>query len=129
MKLYHFTSEHLLPDILKQGITLGVLPIFNEQLKQYEFLTPCQWLTKDSDFNNQSWATSHILGYDRTAFRITVVIPKHHRSKLWSAYDYLPKLPGENKRLIKDWTGSKDWYLFFGKIPRGWIREVKSKAV
>lgn len=126
MKLYHFAPEHLVDAILKQGITEGKLPnlLSNGQVMLHDNV---QWLTSDKEFGNQSWATKELINYDRTAARFTVKIPKTSRKMLWNAREILPHLPQGSRQLITGWTGSEDWYLFFGKIPRGWIREVIEK--
>lgn len=126
MKLYHFAPAHLLKGIQKQGLVLGSLPIITET--KIDLVRPCQWLTSDGDFNSQSWATRGLVQYDRTAVRLKMVIPKTARGKLWNAHDLLPQIPEESRRLITDWDGSEHWYLFFGRIPPGWIREVVWKT-
>ncbi len=126
VRLYHFAPEHLLENIMKQGLTDGVLPNFLPS-GQVIFHKPIQWLTSDPGFENQSWATKELIDYDRTAVRLTVKIPKSSRKQLWGAHEMLPSLPAGSRQLITDWPGSEDWYLFFGKIPRGWIREVVEK--
>jgi hypothetical protein len=127
MKLYHFTAAHLVGHILRDGITLGVLPVLDEDGRVKFLAGPCQWLTDDPGWGSQGWATRKKLTYDRTAARLTVAIPKCHRYRLIRAYDYLPCLPPPTRRLITDWEGSEHWYLFFGKIPPGWIRKVEWK--
>ena len=44
MKLYHFTAEHLVDHILKQGITRGVFPVLDENGRLQFLINPCQWL-------------------------------------------------------------------------------------
>ncbi len=124
MKLYHFTAEHLVDHILKQGITRGVFPVLDENGRLQFFINPCQWLTDDPNWDTQSWATREKIGYDRTAVRLTVVIPKEHRHLLVRAYDYLSCLPKHLHRIVTDWPGSEHWYMFLDKIPPGWIRKV-----
>lgn len=126
MRLYHFAPEQLIESILSEGLTLGKIPVLHED-GTLTFRGPCQWLTKDGDWNNQSWATQQLITYDRTAYRLQISIPKAHRHLLINAYDYLPQLPVFSKSLITDWKGSENWYLFSGRIPRGWIRKVEQK--
>jgi hypothetical protein len=125
VKLYHFAPAHLLDGIQKHGLVLGSLPIITET--ETVLVKPCQWLTSDGDFDGQSWATRELILYDRTAVRLTVAIPKTAMDRLWNAHDFLPNMPGESGRIITDWGGSEHWYLFFGKIPPVWIREVAWK--
>lgn len=126
MKLYHFTPAHLVESILKNGLTLGKLPIALENGK-ISFLWPCQWLTSNGDWGMQSWATSQLINYDRTAYRLTVKIPKAHREYLREAWEYCYRLPGLAYKLVDDWPGSEHWYVFLGRIPPGWIRRVEKK--
>jgi len=127
MKLYHFTPTLLLNAILKNGLTLGRLPIIDDNGRLRAFMEPCQWLTNNGDWNSQSWATRELIKYDRTAFRLTIIIPKHHKEKLLKAIDYAPYLPKNSQRLITDWPGSEHWYFFVGRIPRGWIRTIEQR--
>lgn len=129
MKLYHFAPAHSVKSILNNGLTLGKLPILDSNGGLVSLISPCQWLTKDGDWDNQSWATQQLISYDRTAFRLLISIPKAHRHLLINAYDYLPQLPVPTKRLITDWEGSEHWYLFLGRIPRGWIRKVEQRPI
>lgn len=126
--LYHFVPAHLLEIIKREGLTLGVLPVkegkkWSDSGKEY-LLKNVQWLTKNPDFSAQFWAVKVIFNYDRTAYRITISIPKSHRSKLlrWSIVstpdNYLNRCPG--------W---QDWYIFKGRIPPGWFRKIDKKDV
>lgn len=125
MKLYHFTASRFVEEIKKDGLTLGQMPIFTKT--KTILMGPCQWLTSDGRFDRQNWATRQLIDYDRTDVRLTVTIPKTARDKLCRAYDLLPHLPEEGRRIITDWEGSENWYLFFGRIPPGWIREIVEK--
>jgi len=127
MKFYHFTPAHLLESVLNNGLTMGKLPILDEAGNPVSFISPCQWLTDDGDWDTQSWATRKLVPYNRTAFRLLIVISKSSRKLLWRAYECLPHLPSPTQRLITDWEGSEHWFLFFGRIRSGWIRKVDSK--
>lgn len=131
MKLYHFTPAHLAERVIRNGITLGRLPVRLTDGRIF-LLSNCQWLTSDGNFDSQSWATQQIVKYDRTAVRFKVVIPKTSRKNLASASEFAEvikkQLPGPAHRIITDWQGSENWFLYFGRIPAGWIREVSEKA-
>jgi|GEM_PF-507314 len=127
MRLYHFAPAHLLGPIMTDGLTLGKLPIMNDDGELQSFIWPCQWLTSNGDWDKQSWATSQLIDYDRTAYRLTVAIPKAQRDNLFEAWDYCMRLPSPGHRLVEDWPGSEHWYLFLGQIPPGWIRKVEKK--
>ncbi len=123
MKLYHFAPEHMVEGILHEGLTKGTIPMQDDE--RISFFGPCQWLTADKDFNAQSWATSKLIDYDRTAVRLQISIPKSHRHKLKSALEMERVLPIQG--LVTGWPGSENWYVFLGSIPRGWIRQVAKK--
>lgn len=130
MKLYHFTPAHMVEDVLRQGLTKGLIPILDDQTgRPLGFQGSCQWLTSDKNFNAQSWATSQLIGQDRTAYRLTIIVPKTHRKELWQAHQYLPHLNPGTRHLITDWEGSECWYLFLGKIPSGWIRDAQKQPI
>jgi hypothetical protein len=121
MILYHFVAIHLLEAVKREGLTLGVLPLRDG--KRVFIAKNCQWLTRNPDFGAQHWATfRRTLPYDRTAYRINVVIPKAHRIYLkpW------PELCLPDNYL-NETLGWQDWYVFVGRIPAGWFREIVKK--
>lgn len=127
MLLYHFCPAHLLEGIKREGITLGKLPVILESgTLLYD---GCQWLTEEPDPAKQSWATSHAIGYSRTACRISIWIPKRHLRHLWKATDLVPILPERSRPFITDWTGSEAWYAFLGKIPAKWIQKIEQMNI
>lgn len=76
-KLYHFCAGFCVDSIKELGLILGICPVdLGDKVK---FIPKCQWLTSNPDPQKQSWATSHTLNYSRTAYRLTVVIPRNHR--------------------------------------------------
>jgi len=127
MKLYHFTPAHMLDGIMRDGLTLGAIPVMDLNGYIKGVYDPCQWLTEDGDFNAQSWATQNIVKYDRTAYRLKIAIPKARRDKLRRAWDFMVHQPDPMPRLVTDWEGSINWFIFFGRVPPGWIREVDKK--
>ncbi len=126
MKLYHFTASRFIPDIKRDGLTLGMFPLLDDYGRLNGFLKPCQWLTDNRRPEQQSWATNRSLDYDRTEVRLTISIPKYHRMKLARAIEYVNShhVAG-SKGIVTDWPGHEHWYMYFGNIPRGWIREIE----
>ena len=117
MILYHFCAAHMLQSILRSGITLGHLVEPSGKMTGDH-----QWLTSDKNPDNQSWATRGLIGYDRTAYRLTVNIPDSRHRKLHLARCYLSSHPIETIEFLLDgWSGSNDWYIYTGKIPPRWI--------
>ena len=119
MILYHFCAIGSKEGILSEGIRLGQFAYPNND--GYKLIPNCQWLTKDSDPKNQSWATQNLIHYSRTAYRMTVNIPNSRHKKLIRAVDFVRNMPAEAKQIVTGWTGSENWYIYRGKIPPQWI--------
>lgn len=125
MKLYHFTSKHHVDGCLKEGIKLGGVPVIIDG--KYQIISGYQWLTSNPSFH-QEWANREFttLSYDRTEYRLTVIIPKTSLNKLikWSEYYKYSQVPEE----LNYYGDPENWYLFQGRIKPGWIREIENKA-
>lgn len=119
MILYHFCAKHCLPGILRDGLTLGATPVFENGLLRLEMGQ--QWLTAEKDPRKQSWNTHNLVKYNRTAVRLTVRIPDSYRKKLVKATDLAKALPPEGRYIITDYAGSDAWYIYKGRIPPKWI--------
>lgn len=117
--LYHFCADFCLSSILKNGLTMGSTPIFENGSLRVEGGT--QWLTKDGNPDRQSWNTQSTLPYSRTARRLTINISYSHRKKIVPAHDFMAQYPAENAGLVDGWAGSEHWFVYRGKIPPGWI--------
>lgn len=117
MILYHFCPACMKDAILKMGLTLGGFPLVRERRIVYG----TQWLTSEPDPKKQSWATSVIIPYSRTDYRLTVNIPASFQRRLVSAKEFVKTLPEEDRGLVTDWEGSSAWYVCLGKIPPKWI--------
>jgi hypothetical protein len=127
MKLYHFAPTYLLEGIQKNGLTKGTFPVIRKY-GPMRLLGPCQWMTNDMDFNNQSWATTReLIDYDRNDVRLMISIPKSSRIRLVRACDFIKGFPEDSRHIVTDWPGSEHWYLYLGNIPSGWIREIVLK--
>ena len=119
MILYHFCAAHMKDSILAEGLTKGMFPHFEGD--DLEPIPKCQWLTKDPDPRRQSWATQNLINYSRTAYRLTVDIPRSHHKKLVRALDFIRDMPAEDQELVTGWAGGDQWYIYRGNIPPKWI--------
>lgn len=123
MKLYHFCPSHLLKSIKKRGLTKGHMPLL--KLNSTELIGGVQWLTVEPDPSKQSWATRHVVSYDRTECRLTVEIPSRCEEHLVSAMDFIKRYPEADQRIITGYEGSDQWYVYLGLIPPVWISDVE----
>lgn len=119
MVLYHFCAKHCLNDILRDGLTLGMTPVFTAN--SMSIMRGHQWLTAEKDPRKQSWNTHNLISYSRTAVRLTVCIPDNYRKKLIKATDLVKTLPPEGRYIITEYAGSEAWYIYKGRIPPKWI--------
>lgn len=119
MKLYHFTSKHHIRSALKDGLTLGCIPL---SLDPPELIKGYQWLTRNSSFD-QSWCGHSSLPYNRNDYRIQLAIPKKYQKnlhkwlpcgKIWSSF--------ENLGAHGD---PENWYLYNGFIIPKWFKKIK----
>jgi hypothetical protein len=126
LKLYHFASPLHVDGCLKNGIIKGVIPIYKDG--KYGFIPGFQWLTSNPEFHQEGANTEYTtLPYDRTEYRLTVVIPKAARDRLFRWLDICDKLPiGEAMNAYGD---PENWFVFQGRIKSGWIRRVERKEV
>ena len=124
MKLYHFTSANHVQGCLRDGITLGMIPVLQDG--KIGVIPGWQWLTVNPSFQ-QVWANTEftILPYDRTAFRLTVIIPKTAQKQLFRWLDICNKFPID--RHLNAYGDPENWYVFRGRIKAGWIRKVDLK--
>jgi hypothetical protein len=125
VKLYHFTSPLHVESCKKNGLTRGVIPLLVNG--KIAILPGYQWLTANPDFN-QSWANTEYttLPYDRTAFRLTVVIPKKTaQGQLFKWLDLCHKFPIDE--YLNAYGDPENWHIFKGKIKPSWIRAIDKK--
>lgn len=139
MKYYHFTAKHLLGGILQHGIRFGKIPIFSDGRKEGEykfryFIKGYQWLTTNPDFD-QAWAKQTYLKYNRTDYRLQIVIKHRDKNNLIKWTEYLKKhgdrIPQATVNALKLPEGSdpENWYLYKGVIRPSWIMETNSRAI
>ena len=127
MILYHFCCERDMKGIRSQGITKGVIAgemRVNHPGKpstwQYYFIPGWQWLTLDADHDGQSWATRHLIRYDRTEYRFTVDVPEKETAQLFDMDKLNAAIPGTDA-LFLGWPGSENWRVYHGNIPKYWL--------
>jgi len=123
MELYHFCPAHMLDGIKTQGLTLGHTPVFLDD--GIGFISGTQWLTSEPDAAKQSWATSRLIPYSRTAYRLTIEIPdrRKQQKRLYRAQDFMLRTVGDT-RILDGYPGSENWYVFEGSIPPAWITAI-----
>lgn len=120
--LFHFCPAHMVESIRVNGLSRGKLPIIYPAGQK--LIPRCQWLTTDGDPERQSWATSHLIHYSRTAYRLTVEIPAQEKKRLHRAIDFMKRYPVEARGVVEGWAGSEHWFIFKGIIPPDWIKEI-----
>ena len=87
-----------------------------------------QWLTSEPDPKKQSWATSVMIPYSRTAYRLTVLVPNRLTKNLHNSRWLRRALGNENAHIIDNWEGSEKWLVYAGMIPPRWIVKVEKMA-
>lgn len=125
MILYHFCADHLLPAILREGLTLGRIAWTEKgQIRmRYGF----QWLTEDPDREKQEWCNPEYstLPYDRAANRLTVVIPKEAEVNLSRWVETGPLImPAEQFRILNIFGEPEKHWLYRGNVRPAWIVAV-----
>lgn len=124
MALYHFTSPKHIHAVLDEGLTKGHVPA---QLDPPKLIPGWQWLTTEPSFD-QSWNTMTNLDYDRTAYRIKIVLPFVAKSKTYAWTSVADRLVCERAKKSLNAEGDpENWVLFKGVVrPQSFV-EVDSK--
>jgi hypothetical protein len=116
MKLYHFTKELWLKDIMAFGIVRGDVPITLDG----GFQAP--WLTTDPKPKNQKWSG------DTISYRIEVEIDHVNDRNLWKW-----SVLAERLSVDPDWYrildetgggGSDNWYVYLGRIKPSTFKNI-----
>ncbi len=123
MTLYHFTNGRYIQKIMHEGLTKGTvcLPGKGGFVMRKGYV----WLTTDPLKEHQSWATRHLVKYDRTEYRLEIEIPDSEAGELMNAEKLDWVFPGA-RLLFIGWPWSEKWYVWRGFIPPGWIRDCKA---
>lgn len=123
--LYHYTSLDRVAAIQREGLTLGVLPVWTSD--GWRGVRGYQWLTDDAGWRH-GWATdiSGCCG-DRTAVRVQVLMPATARDLFrWNVFALVvlgwsrAELDRFNQAGHSD---GKGWWIHRGVIPAGWLGE------
>ena len=130
MRIYHFCGDGFLNGIRSHGITKGEIWLFVNSPKPdgSEFwwqkrMPGWQWLTLDPEKSHQTWATQHLIKYDRTLYRFTVEIPDRFADQLYDR-ERLKSLYPESTALFDGWAHSDQWRVYRGNIPKYWLKEL-----
>lgn len=122
MTLYHFCAEKYVGQIIRQGLTIGM--VTEPTPTGYRMHNGYIWLTTDPDPTQQSWATRIKVKYSRTAYRLTVEIPDEECVRVHDRAQ-LRKIFPSCDVLFKHWPRSENWRVFRGMIPKEWIVKVE----
>lgn len=130
MRLYHYTGLDHVEGIRRDGLTLGMPPLWTAD--GWRVLRGYQWLTDDASWK-QGWATDHsgVCG-DRMAVRVAVEVPEGEKRSLFRWNVYALAVLGMDRRVLKAFnaTGGSDgksWWVYRGSVPTGWLREWEHK--
>lgn len=119
MIFYHFCADKHIKKILREGLTIGAV---TEPTKTgYLMHTGWIWLTTDPDARHQSWATSIMIPYSRTEWRITIDIPDEALDRIYDRKRLSVLYPTSTK-LFDGWSGSENWRVYKGQIPKTWFK-------
>lgn len=128
MKLYHYTAVHHLHGGLGHPgpgiLNVGLLPTVHPYI---DLAGGMVWLTSSTDWS-QTWSTRDVAvpGFgpcNRTETRVELAIPRASRSSLrpWSEARHLVVTDGL-RRDLESYGDPENWFVYAGRIPRGWIR-------
>jgi hypothetical protein len=121
MRVYHFTARHRLEPVFRYGLTKGLTPVIDGG--KAGRIPGYQWLTKNPGFR-QTWNEASLLPFDRTAYRIEIVIPRSAKRQLLPWPQWKTEL-GERMIPGFDVHGDpKNWLIFKGTVPPAWFRTI-----
>lgn len=130
MKLFHFCSSEHIDSIKEEGLTRGSITVINGWGVPKGFIKPCQWLTKNPDWN-QSWDSMATLNYSRTDYKIIVDIPYEEEDQLYRWQDIdeisqIAELDGMRDTIetLNRFGDPENWYCYFDEIPPEWFRQI-----
>ncbi len=117
MLLYHFTTYFSLPDILRDGITTGEVPL------GWDKSGNAANLTNNPDLSGQNWATRQQgIGVNKCRVRLTVVVEESELRKFMDVM-ILESVPGDFINTIDPKNERRKWYLAYKGIPKDQIVE------
>ena len=126
---YHYTAKRFIPGIKKHGLTEGRTPIINNE-GYLKFIVGTQWISKESNPDNQLWAIPQEIDYSRRQCRLLIDIPEQFMKNVMSMDDFMEvagHLVPEGFNDFPDET--KDWYIYYGRISSDWIKEYMNTGL
>jgi hypothetical protein len=118
-RIFHFTNQINLPEILRDGIDRGEVPISPTDIRQ------APNLTSSPNARAQAWAVDSNIT-DKTKMRLTVRIPgKDERLETWLSISRRLRSPTWWQRRLDPTGQAKFWFVFWGTIPPEWITVVE----
>src|SRR5262249_46332243 len=120
-RMFHFTGLISLPQILREGISKGEVPISPTDLR----LAPN--LTTSHRAESQFWTCGSVV--DKTKARLAVDIPDgDQRLEAWPALIRRCNGPKWYHRRLDPRGQGKFWFVFWGVIPPEWIGAVELRG-
>lgn len=121
--LYHFCASKFWPSIKKNGLRYGRIPWGGDN--GIKLIPGYQWLTTNAEFK-QSWNEGSSLPYDRTEFRITIMLPNVEKFNLYKWTEYEKENP--LYETLSSFGDPENWYLFKGVIIPYWMVALEKKT-
>lgn len=126
MKLYHWTADHLIEGIKRDGLNHGRTPFFNDEINAIDFLNGHIWLTDDGNYENQKWAIPVSINYSRREWRIEINIPNHCQGNVWPMRKVCEMLGDSMLPGFNDYPEMTDhWFVHMGAIPRQYFKSIR----
>lgn len=125
MILYHWAPRHLVDSIKRDGLTLGRTPCLEED-GSVGFLRGHNWCTTNKSYDAQNWARPLTIDYSRRAYRITINIPAHRESSVWTMDQIMAMLGDKALPGFNDFPEeTKDWRCFMGAVPPQYFTNIR----
>ena len=121
---YHYTASQFISGIEKHGLTKGKTPVYID--KTLNFLTRTQWISKDSNPDNQLWAIPVDIKYTRRGWRLKINILEPFMKNVLPMTDFMEQYRDYLPKGFNDFPEeTKDWYVYQGCIPSRWIEQIR----
>jgi hypothetical protein len=128
---FHFTAGHLMPGILRTGLTKGVLPWSMDKFERVGLKAGWQWLTESSEWS-QEWARPSpfsTLPYRRDEVRITIRFPEVIPGQLVSWREVDRRCRPDSADFINTFADAPKWWLYHGVIPPVWFTAIEATPI
>jgi hypothetical protein len=120
MRLYHFTCLLHLPPILREGITMGEVPI---PVSTDRFPSAPNLTTNPSP-DAQLWMCNG--KFNKLRVRLTVDVPDGDgKLQSWTDTSKQHNIPRSWSRRLDPTGQRKFWYIYWGVVPTAWITSVE----